>query len=101
MYIKGAFTLGNPYRALSTCDPKSPVCSTSVNAPFCAHARYALLALAGLEEVGFGAVRMHMHKHGAPALLWLLVEDSPPIQTDNSIESPDRDSEKNPRLSFR
>ncbi len=63
---EGAFTLGNQYRAGVRLTPKVQfVCL------YCAQAWRALSALAWLEEVGFSAVRMHMHehRHGAPTSL--------------------------------
>ncbi len=44
-------------------DPQRPACLSSVRAPYPGQARHALSGLARLEEVGSGAVWMHVHEH--------------------------------------
>ncbi len=68
-----------------------------------AKGKHALLALVRLEKVGFGTARLHMHEHRHRVLtsLWLFLEDSPSIQADNSIRSPDKEQGKKSATIFK
>lgn len=59
-------------RAVTTLDPQSPVCLSSVSGLYCAQAWYTFLVLPWFEEVCFGRVRllMHEHKNGFTKWTW-------------------------------
>lgn len=65
-----SLTPGKPYRGYACLIPKSPVCSTSVRAPYRPRAQYTSLAPARMEEVYLGKAQLLMHepKHGNATL---------------------------------